>query len=348
MQKLFPLHAPLIIGSGVLQASNKLYTKHSVKGYSPPAADASTTLAVWVFGVDGTLTRNFSAVGKASVYVADGETAIVAVADAGEQSASLKADDMQGGIAGPTRTLPRLNDRDWHQAGPPWVTTPAGALTPCDAVAEDGNLLVYTAEAFRSFELSFTFTNQHYMDSWSGGGVAFRADNSTSYDFWSFDSIAMQERAEAAWAVVGSVRGDGWRRAHPGLIGVPGVGSAPGLVHHARVQLTPDGTLRSWVDEYPLPPQQLPPRTRPGRVGLYAYNMIGGGPRMIFSNVTITGTNATDAPAFGVTADPATTRPWSIVAGPINRSDVPASPIDDSGQVGNAVVAPNVSVQYCL
>ena len=72
MQKLFPLHAPLIIGSGVLQASNKLYTKHSVKGYSPPASDASTTLAVWVFGVDGTLTRNFSAVGKASVYVADG------------------------------------------------------------------------------------------------------------------------------------------------------------------------------------------------------------------------------------------------------------------------------------
>eukprot|EP01052_Picozoa_sp_SAG31_P022140 SAG31_NODE_1747_length_7364_cov_5.070750_10_plen_348_part_00 len=272
-----------------------------------------------------------------------GSTAALSVAVAGSSMNALKADDMQGGIAGPTRTFPRLNDRDWYQAGPSWVTTPAGALTPCDAVAEDGNLLVYTAEAFRSFELSFTFSNQEYMDSWSGGGVLFRADNCTSYDFWSFDSIAMQERAEAAWAVVGSVRGDGWRRAHQGLISVPGVGSAPGLVHHARVQLDSDGTLRSWVDEYPLPPQQLPPRTRPGRVGLYAYSMFGGGPRMIFSNVSVTGLNATDAPAFGVNADPATNRPWSIVAGPINRSNIPASPIDDSGQVGNAVVAPNVS-----
>lgn len=82
MQKLFPLRAPITIGAGVLEAANKLFTKHSVQRYAPPAADGqNATLAVWKFSPDGILLNNFVAVGEASIDVTNGQMAIVALAD---------------------------------------------------------------------------------------------------------------------------------------------------------------------------------------------------------------------------------------------------------------------------
>jgi hypothetical protein len=241
-----------------------------------------------------------------------------------------------------------LNDQDWHIAGPPWScsTTPSRSectpewLTPCDGVAEDGNVIFYTAEAFQSFEISFSFTNQHYLGSWSGGGVVFCAVNSTHFDEWSVPNVAMQERAEASWVTIGSVRGDGWRRAAQ-LIPAPGVGSAPGLMHHARVHLSASRLLTSWLDDQPLPAQQMPPQTQPGYVGLSTYSMLGGGPRVKFFNVTLIGDNDTDGSAFDKSVNLA--RPWKVV-GALNRSDPAKSPIDDPHEVGNAIVAPNGDV----
>lgn len=99
MQKLYPLHAPLRIGAGRLEASNRLYTKHSVSDYTPPAGDARTTpLEVSVFSADGILVRSFAAVGKASVELSDGELLIVAIKEK-PTAPSLKSDDAQSAIA---------------------------------------------------------------------------------------------------------------------------------------------------------------------------------------------------------------------------------------------------------
>ena len=82
MQKLFPLDAPIEIGAGWLQASNKLYTRHSVSDYTPPMARGRPArLSVWVFSGDGIVARSFTATGKASVDVPAGGTAIIAAAD---------------------------------------------------------------------------------------------------------------------------------------------------------------------------------------------------------------------------------------------------------------------------
>ena len=78
MQKLFPLDAPIRIGAGVMEAAKRLYTKHSVREYSPAGADSSTPIDVSVFSVDGIMVRSFAYVGKASVAIAAGETAVVA------------------------------------------------------------------------------------------------------------------------------------------------------------------------------------------------------------------------------------------------------------------------------
>ena len=82
MQLLYPLHSPIQIGAGHIEASNKLYTKHSVKDYSPPAADTrSTPLVVSLFSVDGIMVKQFSTVGKATVSIsaATGGMAIIAI-----------------------------------------------------------------------------------------------------------------------------------------------------------------------------------------------------------------------------------------------------------------------------
>ena len=81
MQKLYPLHAPIRIDAGKLEASNRLYTKHSVTDYSPPAAGANTPLEVSVFSVEGILERSSTAVGTASAVVSDGELLIIAIKD---------------------------------------------------------------------------------------------------------------------------------------------------------------------------------------------------------------------------------------------------------------------------
>lgn len=82
MQKLFPLRAPITIGTGVLEAANKLYTKHSVHNYAPPVADGqNATLAVWVFSPDGILHDNFVAFGEASINLTNGHVAIIALAN---------------------------------------------------------------------------------------------------------------------------------------------------------------------------------------------------------------------------------------------------------------------------
>ena len=78
MQKLYPLNAPISIGAGVMEAANKLYTKHSVADYSPPGTDSNTPIEVSVFSAEGIMVRNFSAVGKASAEITKGEMAIVA------------------------------------------------------------------------------------------------------------------------------------------------------------------------------------------------------------------------------------------------------------------------------
>lgn len=82
MQKLFPLRAPITIRAGVLEAANKLFTKHSVQRYAPPAADGqNVTLDVWKFSPDGIMLNNFVAIGEASIDLSNGQMAIVALTD---------------------------------------------------------------------------------------------------------------------------------------------------------------------------------------------------------------------------------------------------------------------------
>ena len=81
MQKLFPLRPPITIGAGVLEAANKLYTKHSVHNYAPPVAHGhNATLVVWVFSPDGILQDNSFVVGEASIDLANGHMAIIGLA----------------------------------------------------------------------------------------------------------------------------------------------------------------------------------------------------------------------------------------------------------------------------
>ena len=81
MQKLFPLVAPIKIGAGVLEAANKLYTKHSVHGYTPLAAvhSKNANISVWRFSPDGILQQSFSVSGEVSIDLLDGQIAIIEV-----------------------------------------------------------------------------------------------------------------------------------------------------------------------------------------------------------------------------------------------------------------------------
>jgi hypothetical protein len=79
MQKLYPLRAPITLGSGALEASNKIFSKHSLVRYRPASALASSTsrLEVCVFDRDGMMVQNSTVVGYASVRLGEGQMVIV-------------------------------------------------------------------------------------------------------------------------------------------------------------------------------------------------------------------------------------------------------------------------------
>jgi hypothetical protein len=79
MQKLYPLRAPITLGSGTLEASNKIFSKHSLVRYRPASALASSTsrLEVCVFDRDGMMVQNSTVVGYASVRLGEGQMVIV-------------------------------------------------------------------------------------------------------------------------------------------------------------------------------------------------------------------------------------------------------------------------------
>ena len=213
----------------------------------------------------------------------------------------------------------QMNQKDWAVLGPPWTgnTIDSDLITPTGDVAEDGNLAIFTAQAFATFELSYSFmmTDQP-MGDWSSPGVVFAARNSSGgYYVVDVPSQGQQFRGESQWATVSRVdpQGSGIR-AGLAMERMPGVTSTPGVLHSARVRLDESGTLSVWIDGRPMPPLALGPQPPTGFLGLATYSLMGGGARAIYHNVTVAaGWTAPAAPLVFAAAS-GLPRPWRAVA----------------------------------
>ena len=75
MQMMYPLRAPITLGSGTLEGHNKIFSKHSLTRYRPASALAASTLEVCVLDQAGVMLQSSTAVGYASVRL--GEMVVV-------------------------------------------------------------------------------------------------------------------------------------------------------------------------------------------------------------------------------------------------------------------------------
>ena len=102
MQYSFPLLAPITIGPGLIEASNRIVTRHS-GDVSPPLATPTTPLDVWSFDQRGLLLEHSSGVGVAHLKLNMGQIGVVAIqaakTDDGVQAERLRRDHAHDAIA---------------------------------------------------------------------------------------------------------------------------------------------------------------------------------------------------------------------------------------------------------